>query len=355
MQPVVVAKPYEFVPPHTGNFWPALLRRLTLRRFLSRDGVESVDCRGVDRLRASIAAGHGIVLAPNHCRPIDPFVVAALGREAGCHVFIMASWHLFMQGRLQRFLLPRAGVFSLYREGLDRESLKCAVEILTEARRPLVVFPEGVISRHNDRLNPMMDGVALMARAAAKARATTGRGKVVVHPVAIRYRFDGDAEAAVAPILDDLERRLTWVPDPGAPTATRISRIAGALVAPSVFGVLQAWNQTEGRVLAGQVFGEVLLRLTWLSYAMGVIMFVTLTLHRLLGARPPKYGVRVGIMGVMLVMMLATGFYIIPRVNSIQAQVKGPVSALVVRIVGSLKYLAKLARARTLFLNSAGA
>ena len=103
---------------------------------------------------------------------------------------------------------------------------------------------------------------------------------------------------------------------------------AGALVAPSVFGVLQAWNQSEGRVLAGQVFGEVLLRLTWLSYAMAVIMFVTLTLHRLLGARPPKYGIRVAIMGVMLAMMLATGFYIIPQVNAIQAQVTGPVSAL---------------------------
>src|SRR6188508_3503880 len=104
--------------------------------------------------------------------------------------------------------------------------------------------------------------------------------------------------------------------------------VAGALVAPSVFGVLQAWNASEGRVLAGQVFGDVLLRLTWLSYAMGVIMFITLTLHRLLGARPLKYGIRVGIMGVMLLMMLATGFYIIPQVNAIQAQVSGPVSAL---------------------------
>ena len=61
---------------------------------------------------------------------------------------------------------------------------------------------------------------------------------------------------------------------------------------------------------------------------MGVIMFVTMTLHRLLGARPLRYGVRVGIMGVMLVMMLAMGFYIIPQVNAIQAQVAGPVSAL---------------------------
>ena len=104
--------------------------------------------------------------------------------------------------------------------------------------------------------------------------------------------------------------------------------VAGALVAPSVFGVLQAWNQSQGRVLAGQVFGEVLLRLTWLSYAMGAVMLITLTLHRLLGARPLKYGIRVGIMTLMLVMMLITGFYLIPQVNAIQAQVQGPVSEL---------------------------
>ena len=103
---------------------------------------------------------------------------------------------------------------------------------------------------------------------------------------------------------------------------------AGALVAPSVFGVLQAWSPLEGRVLAGQVFGEVLIRVTWLSYIMAGVMFITLTLHRLLGARPLKYGIRVGIMTVMLVMMMAMGFYLIPAVNAIQAQVNGPVSEL---------------------------
>jgi hypothetical protein len=104
--------------------------------------------------------------------------------------------------------------------------------------------------------------------------------------------------------------------------------VAGALVAPSVFSVLEAWNASEGRVLAGRVFGEVLLRLTWLSYAMGGIMFIALTLHRLLGARPVKYGIRVGILGVMLVMMMVTGFWLIPQVDLIQADVKGPVAEL---------------------------
>jgi uncharacterized membrane protein len=104
--------------------------------------------------------------------------------------------------------------------------------------------------------------------------------------------------------------------------------VAGALVAPSVFGVLETWNESEGRVLAGRVFGEVLLRLTWLSYVMGGIMFISLTLHRLLGARPVKYGIRVAIMGLMLMMMMMTGFVLIPQVDAIQAEVSGPVAEL---------------------------
>lgn len=103
---------------------------------------------------------------------------------------------------------------------------------------------------------------------------------------------------------------------------------AGAVVAPSVFSVLQAWNETQGRVLAGQVFGEVLLRLTWLSYAMGGIMFITLTLHRLLGARPLKYGIRVGILALMLMLMMYVGFYLLPGIDAIQAQAPGPMTAL---------------------------
>jgi NAD(P)-dependent dehydrogenase (short-subunit alcohol dehydrogenase family) len=41
-----------------------------------------------------------------------------------------------------------------------------------------------------------------------------------------------------------------------------------------------------------------------------------------------KYGIRVGIMTLMLLMMFALGFYIIPQINEIQAHVTGPVSAL---------------------------
>jgi hypothetical protein len=137
-----------------------------------------------------------------------------------------------MQNRLQTFLLPRLGGFSIYREGTDREALKCAMQIIAEAERALVVFPEGVISRHNDKLNNLMEGTALMARGAAKQRAARNPpGRVVVHPVAIRYFFDGDVEAAILPVLRDIEHRLTWQPHDDVPLRERIAKIGSALLA----------------------------------------------------------------------------------------------------------------------------
>ena len=231
MQNVVITKPYRFVPPRRGRLWWHLFRPV-LPAYLRRTaGIVRVDCRGVDRLRASLTAGHGVMLAPNHCRPCDPMVLGSLSYDVGRPFHIVASWHVFMQNRLQRYLLPRLGVFSIYREGNDREALKTAMQVTAAAERPLVIFPEGVISRHNDRLNHLMEGTALMARGAAKQRGGANPpGKVVVHPVAIRYRFDGDIEATARDVLRDIEHRLTWQPQDRLPLAGRIAKIGSALL-----------------------------------------------------------------------------------------------------------------------------
>ncbi len=126
MQNIVIDKPYVPVPRHHGRIWPALLS-FYLPRLLSRKyGVVQVDYVNAERLRASIAAGHGVLIAPNHCRDEDPMVIGMLSKEVGSPFFIMASWHLFMQDRLQTFLLRRAGAFSIYREGIDRAAVNTA-------------------------------------------------------------------------------------------------------------------------------------------------------------------------------------------------------------------------------------
>ena len=233
MQDIIIEKPYQFVPPHRGNFLPKAILKLGLVPWYLKkyEAVVSHQLRGVDHLRESMRQGHGVLLAPNHCRYADPLVMAFLAQEAQVPMFAMASWHLFEQSRLQRWALSTMGAFSVYREGLDRQSLDTAIDILTDPKRPLVVFPEGTVFRTNDRLQPLLDGVAFMARTAAKRRAKDGgTGKVVIHPVAIKYVFHGDLEKAVDPTLDALEKRLTWTLLKETTTTQRIHRITLAML-----------------------------------------------------------------------------------------------------------------------------
>ena len=211
--------------------WPNVMR-LYARTYLKKEfGIEGYEFLGLERLKSSRAAGHGIMLAPNHCRPCDPMVLGLMTSTISLPLYTMASWHLFMQGKFQAWLLPRLGVFSVYREGLDREALKCAVQILVDAKRPLVIFPEGAISRTNDRLNHLMEGTSFIARNAAKRRGEASPpGKVVIHPVAIRYFFRGDVARALAPALTDIEKHLSWQPQADRPLVERIVKAGDALL-----------------------------------------------------------------------------------------------------------------------------
>ena len=234
MQEIIVEKPYRFVPPHRGKRWPDFIQAFDLISIWLRrsEGVVAHECRNVDRLRASLAAGHGIMLAPNHCRAGDPIVMGYPARQAGTHVYAMASWHLFNQGRFNAFAIHKMGGFSLNREGVDRQSINTAIEILEHAERPLVIFPEGAVTRTNDRLHALLDGVAFIARSAAKKRARLDPpGKVVIHPVAIKYLFQGDIHQALDPVLTKIEKRLSWQPQVRLPLVKRVLKLGSALLA----------------------------------------------------------------------------------------------------------------------------
>ena len=103
---------------------------------------------------------------------------------------------------------------------------------------------------------------------------------------------------------------------------------AGFVVAPTTFGVLEAWNPSTGRVLAGQVFGDVLRRVHLLGYAAAVVMLLALTVQRMLGPRPRHYGIRVALLGLMLALTMYAGQIIAPRIDQLQSQVSGPINQL---------------------------
>ncbi len=231
MHKIIIDEPYRFVPPFKPTLWIKALHPLLPMCLRRTYGIQSVEFRGLDHLRTSLSAGHGILLTPNHCRPCDPGVMALLSREVGRPFFYMASWHVFMQGRFQRWLFNRAGAFSVYREGLDREAIRASTEILVEARRPLVLFPEGAISRTNDIVRPFMDGVSLIAHGAARQRAKHNQpGSVVVHPVALKYLLLTHVEQSLHQALDEIETRLCWRPQE-LPLVDRLVKIGEALLA----------------------------------------------------------------------------------------------------------------------------
>jgi 1-acyl-sn-glycerol-3-phosphate acyltransferase len=231
MQNVVIAKPYKFVPPDRRRFWPAVFQPL-LRPILANVwGVTAVEIVGIELLRSALRERASVLLAPNHCRPCDPTVVAVLGVQAGTPLYTMASWHQFMGRRWEAWLLRRLGAFSVYREGLDRTAVRTAIELLVEARRPLVIFPEGIITRSNDRLGAFYEGPAFIAHSAAKQRAKNEpEARTLLIPVALRYRFLGQLKDSAAPVLDRIETRLTWAPRPDLALIERLRRAGNAIL-----------------------------------------------------------------------------------------------------------------------------
>ena len=117
---------YQFIPPHEGNVWPKLLAGVIPAYLRRKCGLSEIAVRGAETLNSFIDAGHGILLAPNHCRMSDALVLQSLSRRLRQPFFVMASSHLFQGSRLLAFLLRRLGAFSVNREGVDRQAVQKA-------------------------------------------------------------------------------------------------------------------------------------------------------------------------------------------------------------------------------------
>jgi 1-acyl-sn-glycerol-3-phosphate acyltransferase len=233
MQNIIVEKPYRFIPPSRSRFWPGLFGLFRVHAYLLRtkEGVVDYEIRHLERFKSSLAAGHAILITPNHPRTADPLAMGWLGVEGGCLFYFMTSWHLFQHSRVYSWVIQAMGGFSVNREGVDRQSINTAIELLAEGQRPMIIFPEGATSRTADRLQALLDGVAFVARAAAKRRAKRSpNAKVVVHPVAVKYLFRGDVRQAADGVLTELEHRLTWQPQREMTLLERILKVGSALL-----------------------------------------------------------------------------------------------------------------------------
>jgi hypothetical protein len=96
--------------------------------------------------------------------------------------------------------------------------------------------------------------------------------------------------------------------------------VLGALVAPTVFQVLQLQDPVGGRALAGEAFGAMIGRFHYIAYGAGALMLMTMAAMALLGPRPAHFFLRSGILVIMLGVALYSGFAVLARIDQVQTE-----------------------------------
>lgn len=212
--------------------------------------IEAIRDAGFAPVIERVAAGDAVILAPNHADHADPHVMLELGGRLGLDLHFMAAREIFEVSAGAAWALQSMGVFSVDRDGPDLSSIKTALSLLDQGK-PLVIYPEGEIYHHHERLDPLHEGVAsILLKAAAKLPENRQAWLV---PVGIRFRHGSDVEATFVERLSRLEDRIGWTPRTTMPVDERIIRLGR--------GVL-ALKETEFLDRAGQ--GDIQERLTLL-------------------------------------------------------------------------------------------
>jgi 1-acyl-sn-glycerol-3-phosphate acyltransferase len=240
----------DFWPARPNRFWRTALepwRRWYLRRY----GIAEVQVERPGEAFQGIQPGDGVLVAPNHSHDSDPHVMLEVSRRLGRRFYFMAAWQIFRpHWGLDGFVLQRLGAFSVDREGCDRRALAQATTLLTTGQT-LLVFPEGEVYRLNDRLTPLLDGVAFMALSAQRALTKAGQGqKVWIVPAAIRYRYVEDIRPRLEQAVERLEARFALAPRRGTALDERILRYGEMLLTLKEKEKLGRSREMEGDMAA---------------------------------------------------------------------------------------------------------
>ena len=127
--------------------------------------------------------GDRLLFVINHPSHSDAQVLTEIHRRLGVPSCFMAAYDVFLRSRLNAWVMQRLGNFSIDREGSDRKAMAAAIQVLSEGKIALNIFPEGNVYLTNDRATPFLDGAAFIA---LKAQAATDAAVKIV-PVSLKF------------------------------------------------------------------------------------------------------------------------------------------------------------------------
>ena len=221
--------PYTFRPPKPRGWFRPLGLWANNSVFLRKKyNVPTLEDSGFPRVKELSAAGHAVLLAPNHADHSDPHVMSALIARHGMRSHFMAAREVFEVSKAGAWALQSMGVFSVDRDGPDLSAIKTAITLLETSSDPLVIYPEGEIYHHHERLDPLHEGVASILLKAANRLKDSREAWLV--PVGIRFHHDPAVAETFDERLSRLEGRIGWTPKPSMPIDERIVRLGTGLL-----------------------------------------------------------------------------------------------------------------------------
>lgn len=202
--------PKGFRPPKP-NFLSLGIGRLVTRPALRWIyGIVRIEYMPGDLRRFEAIQDDRVLITPNHPTNAEPVVMFHLSRVVRRRFYFVSNRESFDRvfGLFGK-LLQSWGAYSIVRGAPDRESFKFTRRLLAAHRSRLVIFPEGEVYSQNDTLLPFHDGVFQLALGASEDMAKSGIGAPLwVLPVAMKYRYIGDARREIRRSLDRLETAL---------------------------------------------------------------------------------------------------------------------------------------------------
>ena len=168
-------KPFTFYPPKTSPFWVALAKR-RIRRVIRRQlKVTEIDISAADLDTLRRLKGQRCLLTPSHSGGYEPHIILYLSKLLDDIFNYVAAVEVFEQAPINRWLMPRLGVYSIVRGAVDRQSFATTRELLAAGKRWLVIFPEGHTIGQNSTLAPFQEGVIQLAFKAYEDARADGR------------------------------------------------------------------------------------------------------------------------------------------------------------------------------------
>lgn len=177
----------------------------------------------------SVGPGRAI-LSANHPTGDDPIVFFWISRMLGQPFNFLAAREVLVGPK--GWLMNRLGTYSVIRGVPDRESLRCTRRLLAELDRKVVIFPEGEIYQHNDRLLAFQSGVPQLGFWALDDLQKAGKQPALpIVTAAFKYRCCDSPRPMIDGSLHHLERALDLETSHSATHYQRLLRIGDRVLA----------------------------------------------------------------------------------------------------------------------------